>query len=178
MSVAQLPQSNIPSSSLHWTPSIDLAQTIENNILRELQEEVVVIDSMTGEEVHIGTLVDEASLAPLGFIYDTSNDVGKYHLAIVNLVIVPSHMTVMKRENVHFDGPVLTMPSLLPEIEKYENWSQIIAKSLHDGMKLAAENLKAAADSLGEWDAVMASRKAVESQEVALSAAMGDAAKQ
>jgi predicted NUDIX family phosphoesterase len=157
---------------------IDLPQTIENNVLRELQEEITVTDSTTGEEVDISSILDEKSFAPLGMIYDTSNNVGKFHLAIVNLLIVPGHMTVNKRENVHLDGPVLAMPELLAEIDKYESWSQIIAKSLHDSMKLAVENMEAAAESLRELDVAITNREKVETQEAALTSAMSEATQQ
>jgi predicted NUDIX family phosphoesterase len=157
---------------------IDLPQTIENNVLRELQEEITVTDSTTGEEVDISSILDEKSFAPLGMIYDTSNNVGKFHLAIVNLLVLPQHMTVMKRENAHLDGPVLTMPGLLAEIEKYESWSQIIARSLHDAMKLALENMKEAAETLRELDVAIANQKAIKTQEAVITAAMGEAAQQ
>jgi predicted NUDIX family phosphoesterase len=157
---------------------IDLPQTIENNVLRELQEEIIVTDSITGEEVDVASILDEKSFAPLGMIYDTSNNVGKFHLAIVNLLIVPDHMTVTKRENVHLDGPVLTMPHLLEEIDKYESWSQIIAKSLRDAMNVAVENIEAAAEALRELEVASANRKAVVTQEAALTSAMSEVTQQ
>jgi predicted NUDIX family phosphoesterase len=157
---------------------IDLALTIEHNVLRELQEEIVITDAVTGEEVDAASLIDNKSFLPLGFIYDTSNDVGKYHLAIVNVLIVPSHMTVMKRENAHLDGPVMTMAVLHGELEKYESWSQIIVKAHYDVVDNVTKHMGAAAETLRELEVAIANQKAVETQELALSAAMGEAAKQ
>lgn len=108
---------------------LDLQQTIFSNILREKAEECTFIDTRDGSEVSIHTLVDASALRPQGFIYDDRNEVGRHHLAIVNLLVLPSYISVTKREDELMQGPVMNAEELNANIASFEPWSEIIVRA-------------------------------------------------
>lgn len=114
-----------------WTEEgdLDLEQTLFNNIVREKAEECIFTDTRTGEEVSIHSLVDATTLRPQGFIYDNRNEVGQHHLAVVNLLVLPSYVTVTKREAELMQGPVMGAEELEAQISSFEPWSEIIVRA-------------------------------------------------
>jgi predicted NUDIX family phosphoesterase len=130
---------------LMWTEEgdLDLKLTILTNLLRELEEECIFIDTQTGEEVSVHSLATAETLSFRGFIYDTRNEVGSCHLAIVHHLLLPDHIQVKKRENEHLDGPVMTLNQLVEEITEFEPWSEIIINDHFQRREAVAENLEA-----------------------------------
>lgn len=128
---------HIEMVDLAWMENgdLDLELTLLNNILRELEEECKFIDTRTGEEVSVHTLVNPNTLTAKGFIYDDRNPknedhpVGMYHLALVNLLILPDYIKVVKREKEHLQGEVLTVEQIDADIAAFEPWSEIIVAS-------------------------------------------------
>lgn len=108
---------------------LDLQNTLFSNILREKAEECIFIDTRDGSEVSIHSLVDSNALRPQGFIYDDRNEVGRHHLAIVNLLVLPSYISVSKREDELMQGPVMNAEELNQNIDSFEPWSEIIVRS-------------------------------------------------
>jgi predicted NUDIX family phosphoesterase len=125
---------HIEVEDLSWEGNgdIDLWNTILCNITRELEEECKFIDTRTGEEVNIWGILDhKEALKFRGFIYDTRNEVGRLHLAVVNLLTLPDYIKVVKRENEHLDGPVLSHEGLKELVHEFEPWSELIISD-HD----------------------------------------------
>jgi predicted NUDIX family phosphoesterase len=125
---------------------LDLKETLIAGILRELAEELRFIDSRTGEEVDIHLLVTPGeSLQFRGFIYDTSNPVGRVHLAVVHYLELPDYITVEKRksEASHLHGPELSLQELNERQEQFEPWSRIIINDHFEREAAVNENLNA-----------------------------------
>lgn len=62
----------------------------------------------------------------IGFINDDSNDVGRHHIGIVGMIIVPPGSL-----KVHAEFPAWTWLNICPsskDIPKYESWSQILIR--------------------------------------------------
>jgi predicted NUDIX family phosphoesterase len=128
---------------------IDLPLSIDNNIRRETPEEMVFFDILTGEEIDAHAIL-ENNIQPLGYIYDDANDVGRVHLAIVSLVLLPKDVGVRKRENCHLDGPAMTVDEINRDLGLFEPWSQIIVKSHYEAIPRMQENMEQAANALVE----------------------------
>jgi predicted NUDIX family phosphoesterase len=131
---------------------LDLDQTIFNNIVREKAEECIFTDTRTNSEVSIHALLDDHPLRPQGYIYDTRNEVGQHHLAIVNLLVLPAYITVTKREAELMQGPVMTLEELNANIASFEPWSEIIVRSHYVNAAAFQESVTALAEQHKEVD--------------------------
>jgi predicted NUDIX family phosphoesterase len=129
---------------LSWKDNgdLDFQHTVMMNLLRELGEEVKFIDSNTGEEVSVHELVGTGTLFPLGFILDERNDVGKHHLGVVNQLILPDHIQVVKREKEHMLGAVMTVDEISKDITSFEPWSEIIVTAHYANQAGLKENIE------------------------------------
>ncbi len=131
-----------------WTDNgdLDLFMTILAGILRELEEELAYIDTRTGEHVSIHLLaIYGETLHFRGFIYDTSNAVGRVHLAVVHYLELPEYIRVEKRksERSHLHGPDLSLQELVDNQEQFEPWSRIIINDHFEREAAVNENLNA-----------------------------------
>ncbi|WP_144106584.1 hypothetical protein [Paraburkholderia sp. BCC1886] len=127
---------------------IDLRQTIENNVERETNEEVRFLDR-DGNEVDAHVVLN-GNRHELGFIYDTGDEVGRVHLAVVSIVHVPPGIRVTKREKGHLDGPLMTFAAIAADEKFFEPWSRIVARFHGEALAKAHENLLKAQASLEE----------------------------
>jgi predicted NUDIX family phosphoesterase len=127
---------------------LDVHNTILTNIGRELDEECIFTDTRSGEAVSVWRILDHSeALKFCGFIRDTTNEVGRVHLAVVHFLTIPAYIQVKKRENEHLDGPVMSLNELTAEIDEFEPWSRIIINDHHlrrEAVKLNLESHQAA----------------------------------
>lgn len=131
---------------------LDLAQTILNNIAREKGEECIFTDTRDGSEVSIHAILDVSPLRPQGFIVDDRNDVGRHHLAVVNLIVLPNYITVAKREHEHLQGEVMSIAQIIADIDAFEPWSEIIVRSAVASAEGYQENVAALQEQHKEAD--------------------------
>jgi predicted NUDIX family phosphoesterase len=123
---------------------LDLYNTILTNLGRELEEECIFIDTRTGSEVHVWSILDhKEALKFRGFIHDTANSVGRTHLAVVHFLELPAYISVKKKENVHLDGPVRSLNELNEHKAEYEPWSRIIIEDHFLRAEAVYENMSA-----------------------------------
>jgi predicted NUDIX family phosphoesterase len=138
---------HVEIEDLAWRENgdLDFDQTVFQNLVRELGEECIFIDTRTGEEVSVHDLVPSLNaLVAQGFILDERNDVGKHHLALVNLLVLPGYIKLVKREKEHLQGEVMSVDQLLAAIASFEPWSEIIINSHY-------ANQAGAQQALHEW---------------------------
>lgn len=125
---------------------LDLKMTVLAGILRELEEELRFVDTRTGEEVSVHLLaVYGETLQFRGFIYDTTNQVGRVHLAVVHYLELPAFIAVEKRksEQSHLHGPDLDLQELFDRQTEFEPWSRILINDHFEREAAVVENLSA-----------------------------------
>lgn len=90
-------------------------EVYREGMLRELSEEVVIEAPYTEQCV--------------GLINDDETPVGKVHLGIVHIFDV-ENLNVHAREEDILGACFMPIDEILPELEHYETWSQIVVKAL------------------------------------------------
>lgn len=90
--------------------------SIKSGMLRELQEEI----SLTGAY----------QVEPIGLIYDDSNDVGKVHFGVVLIVNLGKDCSMKINDHALDNGQFVDYTWLKENIDKFENWSQLVIKEL------------------------------------------------
>lgn len=103
-----------------------LKETIQHNLEREVGREELRFVTADGIEVNPTDHPELFRFAHLGFIRDDSNNVGKVHLGLVNIIFIPRSFTVSVREEELKDGPRLTFAQLRESGLDFENWSRIL----------------------------------------------------
>lgn len=98
---------------------VDGGETIVDAMYRELEEEVGV------------TTDDIFCIDKLGYIYDPSNEVGKVHIGIVNLVWL-KHRDIEVKEKDRLAGEWVTLKELIEYRDKgeMESWSALVVDQL------------------------------------------------
>ena len=109
---------------------IRVGDTIHHNLLREVGNEEVAFFNKKGERINPTDHPQYFRFEHLGFIRDDSNNVGKVHLGLVNLIIVPKSVTVKVNESELKDGPRATAKALKEMALDYEGWTQILIDDL------------------------------------------------
>lgn len=118
--------------------SINLWETITTTGLRELQEEVKLTKA-------------PLELPVRGFIYDTSNDVGRVHLGVWGVAEVPEDTEILGTEDQLLNGRWENIRDI--DTSKFESWSKLLLEHLcpppkdadrefedgHDALRHAAE---------------------------------------
>lgn len=99
--------------------------TVEMSAIRELSEEISIEDHKFENEA--------LSLAPMGPIYDPSNEVGRVHIGICFHYESPSSK-VSAKETTKISGSLISLKDLATQFEKakdnFETWSSIALESL------------------------------------------------
>lgn len=111
---------------------LDLGQTIMHNVMSELVEEVNI-----GDKPLIEYLLDEnIRMQPsiYGYLNDESDEVGKRHLGVVMLMLLPSNYDPVCAEASAETIGFVPVSKLRDEIHGYdfENWSKLILSGLSD----------------------------------------------
>lgn len=109
---------------------VRVGETIHQNLLREVGKEEVAFFNKDGQRINPTDHPQYFRFEHLGFIRDDSNNVGKVHLGIVNLIIVPKSVTIKVNENELKDGPRATAKELKALALDYEGWTQILIDDL------------------------------------------------
>jgi dihydrofolate reductase len=115
---------------------LNIEGTINHNLQREVALEELAFET-AGGGVQANPL-DTPHLfrfEHLGFIRDDSNNVGKVHLGLVNLIVVPKSLQARVNETELRDGPRATVKQLKEMGLDFENWTQILIDEL-SGSKL------------------------------------------
>lgn len=90
--------------------------SINTAMLRELQEEV--------------GLGGDWGVNPLGLLYDDSNEVGKVHFGVVLSIFMGKDSFMKINDPALANGDFVSMDWLKANLEKFENWSQLVIKEL------------------------------------------------
>ena len=99
--------------------AMSISQTITNNLLREIQEEVI-----------LGISLSNFSMPKfVGMINDDSNDVGKVHFGLVYHVKLPPFTALCTREKDVLAGEKMS-EGQVAAIEKWENWSKLVLNKI------------------------------------------------
>ena len=104
---------------------IDLRQTLEQSMMRELDEEVKIINH-EGQRVSADTLESEFN----GFIVDGTDAVGQLHVAFVSFFLVPDHYQIQSNEDELDTFKVCTVGELLNSDLPLENWTRILLNEI------------------------------------------------
>lgn len=98
-----------------------LSRSYEKAMKRELCEEVG-LDSPLVDTDFADTVA--------GFLYDTSNPVGRVHFGVVHFVHVPRSVPLTFRDPALVDGEWVHQAELDNDIDRYENWSRLVIQRL------------------------------------------------
>lgn len=105
---------------------VQLKETIQRNLEREVGFEELRFVNKDGVEINPTDHPEQFRFAHMGFIRDDSNNVGKVHLGLVNVIFVARSVHVSVKEDELKDGPRLTFDQLKESGLDFENWSRII----------------------------------------------------
>lgn len=94
----------------------NLSCSYEEGMRRELEEEIALYGNFKEEK--------------LGMIYDDSNDVGKVHFGVVHLITLGIESALKPTDESLDKGDFVTYTWLLENIDKFENWSQMVIREL------------------------------------------------
>jgi predicted NUDIX family phosphoesterase len=146
---------NNESSILDWK------ETLRNALIAELAQECRFIDTRTGEEVKPYQLINsvedggngECEFDLIGFIYDRANEVGRVHLAIAHILVVPEYINIEARPTVDNLGnetapehiylgefPVDVFVDNKEVQDKFEPWTKILVDAIVAGKANPIEN--------------------------------------
>lgn len=109
---------------------IDLASTLNTNINREVLNEELEFSLGDGIIVTAQSHPDLFRAKHLGFVRDDSNTVGKVHLGLVNIIVVPKAMVVRCKEQELITVGKMSPKAALASGFKFENWTQILLEAL------------------------------------------------
>jgi dihydrofolate reductase len=109
---------------------LDIETTINTNLQREVANEELIFVDADGLQATPLKTPSLFRFEHLGFIRDDSDNVGKVHLGLVNLIVVPKSLKAKVAEEELIDGPRGTVKELLASGLKFENWSRIVLEAL------------------------------------------------
>lgn len=117
----------------HELSILDFKESVKNNILIELTQEITLTDSKTMKSVPVADYVNSDHLRlGEGFIFDYNEDVGRKHLGLVSILTLPEHILVQSNEaELRYDG-TLEQDELEKDMKEYENWSKILIDEFTD----------------------------------------------
>lgn len=132
----------------------DFEGTVRNNIRREILEELEFTAFLNKEDETAGVTIEGeferveehgriqaaidyacATARPSGYLFDHSDNVGKYHLGLVYVLDVPAHIQVRTRSKFQYDGSFapeletvgfLTTDQLAKSHLPFESWSKLL----------------------------------------------------
>lgn len=94
----------------------NLLCSYEEGMRRELEEEISLYGNYREEKI--------------GMIYDDSNDVGRVHFGVVHLITLGKESALKPTDPALDKGDFVSYTWLLENIDKFENWSQMVIREL------------------------------------------------
>lgn len=106
---------------------LDFEGTVSKNLMREVASEELTFALVDGtRSLSPITDPDSFKFVPFGLIRDDSNNVGKVHLGVVNVIVVPTWMRVRCKEEELITCDPMTATELKASGLKFEGWTQIL----------------------------------------------------
>jgi predicted NUDIX family phosphoesterase len=102
----------------HLTPEDYLPMALELDTMRELREELI--------------LSYDPKVQFLGVIYDSSTEVSKLHLGLIFKAELSSEVYEIGERGFLIDSKLETLEEMYKRIDEFENWSQLLIRSLSD----------------------------------------------
>ncbi|BDD79805.1 hypothetical protein [Burkholderia phage FLC9] len=128
---------HVDHADVHAHESIvNFKHTITTNLVREVANEE--FEFKDGEKIVSPTDIPETwqerafEFVPYGLIRDDSNNVGKVHLGVVNVIVVPTRFKVRCKEAELITCEPMTATQLKASGLKFEGWTQILIDSFLD----------------------------------------------
>jgi predicted NUDIX family phosphoesterase len=119
--------------------ALNFKDSLNNCIVTEIGQECsfwgpAALGEDGSRKYDIGELSEDKGLLHHGFIYDRANDVGRKHLAVVQVLELPAHVEMASNEEeLSFNGWA-TIDELKADLDKYEPWSNIIINAWMAGL--------------------------------------------
>lgn len=104
---------------------INFGATIDANLAREVACEELLF-TLKGEEVNPISHPQLFDFVPFGLLRDDSNNVGKVHLGVVNVIVVPTQVRAQCKEDELITCQPMTATELKASGLNFEGWTQIL----------------------------------------------------